>query len=282
MSAAKKMSDIKKHKDKVDEQWRESADWNSVAIRDEAKPAEILKLVLENGFMHVCQEKHPYFESDLNSSGLMLSNTDQFVNFPASSILAPKEVSPEKEQSLIKFEYNFSRASEKSEILKKMEEALVQTASSGTIRSDILLIADELSTNAIFNAPFVDLENTNSGASREDSSVHMSDGKSAKVFLAADESRLLIGCRDPYGTLNIDKLLTRVKSCYDNSVAANMNMTGSGGAGIGSFMVFNSAASYYVAVSEGKYTIVCCVLPMKMSNRARQELPKNLHFIKIK
>ena len=75
------------------------------------------------------------------------------------------------------------------------------------------------------------------------------------------------------------KLFKKIKSCYDTSVAANMNMSGGGGAGIGSFMVFNSAASYYAMVEAGQCTLVCCSVPLKMSSKARALLPKNLHFI---
>jgi hypothetical protein len=239
-------------------------------------------MAMAHGALHICQSGNPYFEKDLNTSAMLLNDEAAFSHYPAASILCPHEANSQKEASLILMNYIFDRVSQKQDLLTKLESTLAGTSASSSIRADILLIADELSTNAIFNAPFVDLDNTNPGASREDQGVKMHDGRSARFFIAADSERFVVGCCDPYGTLNLNKMLGRIKDCYDSGVSANIRMAGSGGAGIGSFMVFNSAASYYVDVAVGKHTMVCCTLPIKMSNRARQEMPKNLHFIKKK
>ena len=72
--------------------------------------------------------------------------------------------------------------------------------------SQVLGVADELVTNAVFNAPFVNESNTQPGANREDSSVKMTYNKEARFFMANNTDRVLIGCIDPYGSLNLNHL----------------------------------------------------------------------------
>jgi hypothetical protein len=282
MSAIKKNEDMSSYLSLIDEKWRDQAQLDKLLVCDRTLPSAALGIALTQDVLHICQSENPYFEKDLNSSAMLLNDASAFAHFPAASILCPQDANSKKEESLLLMDFSFDRVSQKPELLKKLESTLAGTTASSSIRADILLIADELSTNAIYNAPFVDLDNTAPGASREDQSVKMQDGRSARFFIAADDTRFVVGCYDPYGTLNLNKMLGRIKDCYDSGVSANIRMAGNGGAGIGSFMVFNSAASYYVGVSVGQYTMVCCTLPIKMSNRARQDMPKNLHFIKNK
>ncbi|MCB0351421.1 MAG: hypothetical protein KDD38_09575 [Bdellovibrionales bacterium] len=276
---AKKMQDNKQYEQHVLEHLRPGLNWDKIMVCDNVTPGNVIALALDAGYTHICQSSHPYFVPDLNTSALMLLEDKQFINYPLSSIITPSEVGPEAEANLTHFEYKFEQAGQKFTILQGVGKALGEKKVSPSIQADVLVIADELSTNAVFNAPFVDMENTASGASREDQSTRMHQGKSASIFLGANDTRLVIGCKDPYGTLNLMKLFVRIKKCYDTSVAENINMTGRGGAGIGSFMVFNSSASYYAVVEEGQCTMILCALPVRMSSKTRLEIPKNLHFI---
>jgi hypothetical protein len=100
------------------------------------------------------------------------------------------------------------------------------------------------------------------------------------LFLAHDESRLMVGCTDPYGSLGIARYLSKVKATYALGAAATMDF-GSGGAGIGSYIIFNTGASLYIGVKPGQSTVICCVLPLGMSNRKRAALSKHLHWIQL-
>jgi len=82
--------------------------------------------------------------------------------------------------------------------------------------------------------------------------------------------------------LSVNKLFKRIKNCYDTSVGDNINYSGAGGAGIGSYLIFNSSASYFAEVKVQSHTIVCCTVPLGMSSRARLNIAKNLHFFSHK
>lgn len=258
---------------------RQGVNWEQIMICDNVTPGNVIKMALDSGCTHICQSSHPYFIQDLNTSAVMLGDDKKFTSYPLSAILLPEAAGLMAESKFKVFEYSFDQAGQKSSILSGVSEALTRKKVSPSIQADIVVIADELSTNAVFNAPFVDMQNKGAGASRVAKNIKMHAGKHASVFLGADDTRVVIGCRDPYGTLNLMKLFVRIKKCYDTSVAETMNMTGRGGAGIGSFMVFNSSASYFAIVEEGQCTMILCALPIRMSNKVRLELPKNLHFI---
>lgn len=279
MSAAKKVTEMMEYENEVHEQLRAFVKWDKIKICDSHTPSEVIGFALDAGFTHVCQTLHPHFKADLNTSALMIGEENKFINFPLSSIFSPEKASQQTENEFEIYKYDFDKAVEKSKVLQDISEVLQLKSVAGSIIGDITAITDELFTNAIYNAPFMDLANTMPGADREDQTVKLHRGKKASIFLGASDNRLVIGCRDPYGTLNLMRLLDRVKKCYDTSLAESMNMMGTGGAGIGSFMVFNSCASYYAAVEKNQCTMICCSLPMKMNSRTRSVLPKNLHFI---
>lgn len=252
-----------------------------VLVVENLNPVDLLNLALEKGSHHTVQSNSVTFDRELLAAAKLVVQPKRLEEFPISAILNPAECGSEKEIELTLLNERFSLASEKSHILRLVETILDGKIKSTGLRADIITVADELLTNAIFNAPFVDLGNTTPGESRENPGVKMTEGKSGRFFLGATSDQIVIGCRDPYGSLNPQRLLERVRNCYQKSVAATMNMEGAGGAGIGSFMIYNSSSSYYVAVDQLKTTIVCAVLPLKGSGRQRQEAPKSLHIINL-
>jgi hypothetical protein len=252
-------------------------------IQTDAIPPEgVITFVLDNGATQVIQGSHPFPDGEQNTTNLLHTNPSAFFAHPVSAVFSPQNYGQESDNQFMIYSRRFTEAQEKRSMILDIENALSQKVKAMSLRADIMTISDELITNAIFNAPFVDSENSASGASRDDRTTHMHEGMYGELFIAADADRILVVCRDSYGTLNPEKMLTRVRNCYVSGVAANINMSGGGGAGIGSYMIFNSSISFFVAVHAGKNTVVGCVLPLKGSSRAREAMLKNLHYIFLK
>lgn len=249
---------------------------------DSKDPVKVISLVLDEGFGQVVQNSHPFPENERNTTALIERNPSAFFEHPVSAVFDPENFGAETDSKYMLYHRKFSEAQEKRQMIREIEGALNGKVKSTSLRADVMTISDELITNAIFNAPFVDSDNTSSGASREDQSITMDAGMFGEIFVASDGVRMLVVCRDPYGSLNPDKMLTRVRNCYTQGVAANINMSGGGGAGIGSYMVFNSSVSFFVAVKQGKSTVIGCIVPLKGSGRAREAMLKNLHYIFLK
>ncbi|OFZ10818.1 MAG: hypothetical protein A2Z20_01315 [Bdellovibrionales bacterium RBG_16_40_8] len=276
---ALKKNELQIYENMISKDLRSNLDWDKVIVCENSSPGDVLAIALNTTYRHICQTGNPFFIQDLNTASLMLGESDKFYEMPISSILSPTAVSKESEESLLLFKQSFNRAEQKSGIISGIEEKLKHTAGAASTLSDLLSIADELYTNAIYNAPFVNLENSVPGASRKNPYVRMHQNKSATIFLGTDSSRVVIGCADSYGSLNLIKLFKRIKGCIEKGPAAIMNISEEHGAGIGSFLIFHKSTGYYAIVEPEKRTIICCVLPLKVRNRTRLEMPKNLHFI---
>lgn len=252
-----------------------------ICLTNVDEPVEVLDMVIGNKVSNLCQSSHKQLSEELNTSAKMIFEPTEFVANPLSSILSPQTANADHERILTHFLYDFDSATQKTEALEQLKTYLETISKSESFHSDILSAADELFTNAVFNAPFIDPNtNENLGKDRTDSSTKMEKG-SAQLFAGTHDNRLVLGCRDPYGTLQLDSLVKKIRKVYKDGVGQSINM-GPGGAGIGSYLVFNTGTSYYVGVIEGQATVVCFSVPLKMSSRKREQMPKNVHFFEVK
>ncbi len=231
-----------------------------------------------NHINHFVNENRADFINELNFSAAVQQNPEQFFKDPAKTVFQFKDNSNSNE--LYKREYNSNN--EKPTILDEVDTVSDQNNFPNSTKGITRCILDELFTNTIYNAPFMDFENNNSGASRSNNDIILPEGKMSEVFLATNSSEILIGCRDPFGTLNLDYIKKKIFNCYKNGVSNSMNKENTGGAGIGTYMVIESSCTYFAATNKGRETIVATAIPLKMSNIKRTEHPKNYHFINIK
>lgn len=293
MSAARKLSsEMIEIFERIDKRWHtdvevvdldqiqdQGADYSKViGVSSQMDSTTLLDMILQSNLGHICQTNNSGFDRELNVAALMITDPNSFLSWPIASIIDPQNVDESRERKLKIFDRPFSKAREKSNVLDELVDCLEGVTKSQSLISDLRGVADELYTNAVFNAPFVNPTNhSNPGIDRNDLSIEITNGAEARLFTGISDDHLILGCQDPFGSLSVKKLLRRIRECYDRGLADTMNM-GSGGAGIGSFMVYNASVSYYVAVVKGQSTTVCCSVPYKMSSRKRSQLPKNLHF----
>jgi len=254
-------------------------DNSAICMQSRQSPLQVLETALSGGVNHVCQDENPFSKTEIKTAEIMLKDPHAFLKSPVSCILFPEHVQTANEDAVVMWKRDFSKAAEKRQTLQDLKVEMAQKNVNNSTSSDILLIADELFTNAIFNAPFA-AEDISPKVSRTDHSICMKSGDHGTLFMTCTDDRIIVGCRDPYGQLEIEKLLTRIRDCYKEGVAKKMNM-GEGGAGIGSFMIFDSVSNYYAAVHKEKTTLLAVSIPLKMSSRKRAEVYKNLHWINL-
>jgi len=279
---AKKILSVANYAHHVEPTLRDGLDRDKILICDQLSPSEVIGQALDYKFQHICQISHPAFDSEINASALMVKDVGYFLDNPLTSVLASQKRNQVTDGKFELYRAIFTNSNQKNKILNDMSDRLKSMKMPSTLTSDARIVADELITNAIYNAPYVNLENENLGASRTPPEVRMTGGKSGSITLGINDQTLAICCIDPYGTLNIPKLLARVKNCFDQGVASNMRMNESYGAGIGSFMTYNASMSYYAVVEERVRTMICGLLPLNMSAKIRTTVSKNLHYEIIK
>lgn len=250
-----------------------------IGVSENLEPSQVLDLAIDSGLEHICQRSGHFFDEEVRSANCIIESPESYRTFPIATILTPEDLNDQSERALLCMERHFDSSLQKHDVLTELNNAMQSKGLSQTIVEDIIAVSDELYTNAIFNAPFVDRHTQkNPGVSRNTSEVKLEGGKFARLFLAHDENRLLVGCEDPYGSLNLNRYLKKIRNTYQRGPAAAINF-GPGGAGIGSYIIFNAGSSLYFGVWPGHVTIVCCLVPLGMSNRKRVQLAKHVHWI---
>lgn len=244
-------------------------------------PTQVVESVLQANALHLCQTDGDCLTDELNASAIMLTDPHRFLNFPVSTILSPLESGAESEKKLTMIEGRFQKAKEKPAMLANIRAHLENLKKNESVISDVGLIADEMFTNAVFNAPFVDPKTGhNPGIDRDDETVQMSAQNFGDFKVGYNDNRIVIVCKDPYGSLQIKKFLQRIYKCCTSGLSQSIHM-GAGGAGIGSYMVFNASSSLYLGVISNKMTIVAAVIQWKWSSRKRSEAARNIHLFQL-
>lgn len=248
-----------------------------IGVAEGLESMEAISLAKKHGLKHLVNTSKADYQRELNVAAHMIEKSDELFKYPVASVFTPEAVDERNEDKFKFVEYEFSKSTEKYNALILLEVELEKISSNESLITNIRTIADELFTNAVYNAPNKakgKIDHRNQGA-------QMDAGKSAKIFLAKDEKMLLIGCIDPYGSLHPGDLITRIDNCYSNGVAQSMSMSEMGGAGIGAYMAFDLSTSFYVGVNPGVASIVMCAIPLHVSNRKIQKMPKNYHFLRV-
>ncbi len=126
-------------------------------------------------------------------------------------------------------------------------------------------VFEELFMNAMIDAP------------REAKSASLAS--ETLFYLGSDESRLGLACHDHYGSLDIEKLLKRMRKVYEEGAGKAINLSGPGGAGLGCIIMLEKSALICFGVVRGKATVVSCLVYRHFSNKQRTELKKSLHLV---
>ena len=177
-------------------------------------------------------------------------------------------------------EVNVFKRGDKRETLEAIKKKLTELNINSSLITEVCIVADEIVSNAIFNAPFVPLDNHKSGVNRKGKMLRDNITLLAKFQLHVSEKALMITCVDTFGRLNISAFLKRILDCYHQGISKKMNM-GEGGAGIGSHMIYNQSMALYLAVHKEKSTCVAASFARNLSAKKRESINKSLHIFEI-
>lgn len=237
-----------------------------IAVTDAMPPGEVIRLAHAGTLRHIVQKDNLAFDSEIGLSKVMIERPEVFLDHPTETILGLGEAA----SHLPNLEVKFSTSERKHTAMMQFSSFIQALPGSRSIRDQAIVIADELYTNGAKNA-WQNRLTPGEGPVRPGT---------VEFFARSDDQRLIIGCRDSFGELGLARVLSRIQTCYQNGVAQSINQ-GSGGAGIGSFLVFNSCISYYAGVELGKRTVVCVALPLGISLRETAGLTKNIHLLSV-
>ncbi|MGE3386047.1 MAG: hypothetical protein AB7K41_04900 [Bdellovibrionales bacterium] len=202
------------------------------------------------------QKNKEGFCQDLKLAGLLVEHPDQYFT------QGPLIVTAGQLQSCQIF---FDSAADKEKTFDRAIGFLDALQSEITNQAAVVVL-EELFMNATIDAP--------KEAQRKGLQPNK---KQCEFYLCHDENTLQISCSDPYGSLDLKKLLARMDEVYRKGAGEAINFDGAGGAGIGCYLLFEQCKTLIIGVRPGLQTKVSCLIPLKMSRRRKSEISKSLH-----
>lgn len=231
-----------------------------VLVVEKVKLSDLIALA-DMGFEHMVQREREDFAQELLASSLMVVRPKAFLNNPVPFFLsgfASEKMIADPDRNLV---MRFTKSSEKNTLLEWLEAFLDRDKRTATIRDLCLQAADEMITNALFNAPtrpsgkraFKDLA--------RNSDIELPANKSASIFACFTEKRVVLGCQDAFGSLEKSTLMQHLSAMFKDPLA-QINFSG-GGAGLGFRYLLENAANFYVLVHPGVSTLTACGFLLK-------------------
>ncbi len=231
-----------------------------VLVVRNVKLVDIVALA-DMGFEHIVQIEREDFAQELLAASLMTLRPKAFLKNPVPFFLsgfASEKVLGDPDKHLI---MRFIKQSEKNTLMDWLKAFLDRDPRTQTIRDLCLQAADEMITNALFNAPvrpsgkraFKDLA--------RNSEIELPTNKAATIFACFSEQRIVIGCEDAFGSLEKPLLMEHLRSMFKEERAV-VTYSG-GGAGLGFRYLLENAANFYVLVDQGKSTLIACGFMLK-------------------
>ncbi|MGE4131329.1 MAG: hypothetical protein AB7F86_06800 [Bdellovibrionales bacterium] len=246
----------------------------TVVVVDGARLIDVLNLS-GLGFEHIIQAKREDFANELLASSLMCVRPDSFRANPIPFFLGGFGSFDAKMNQDNHLMMRFGKPSEKTVTMDWIADFLDGNAKAKTLRDLVLQVADEMMTNALFNAPVSKGKTHLFKHLPRDAPVELSSRMAPTVFLSLVKSRLVIGCKDEYGTLTQKQLLTHLKISSTQGKAV-LRPGGVGGAGLGFRLLIENSSNFYCLVEKGRFTIVACSFLLK-GLRANRNTPKHFH-----
>ena len=141
--------------------------------------------------------------------------------------------------------------------------------------------AHELLMNAMYDAP-VDHTGQPRYASDRRADVTLEEHEVPNLRLTVDSSHLSLDIEDPFGRLPRSKLFGGILRGRSGAVAERATSVldvSAGGAGLGLFNLYNTAAVLRVEVVPGRRTLVSWMLDRTVNARSQRSMARSLYYI---
>jgi len=227
----------------------------------------------QTGVWNSIQDDPEVLSHGLPLSARLIQGPQVFFENPTREILIPQLNDPSSQTNLSERRWKFRSTAEKNLVMKMVAQFINDIPGAHGVTETILAIADELFTNALFNAPFDDLDST-----LDRSTLVVLDAEmSAELIIGHTKDKIFLGCTDAYGTLNCERLIKRIFNGFKDGISSALNME-RGGAGIGMLRMVDLSAHIFVLVERNKKTLIGCGFPLNRSPKKIRTAPKNFYF----
>lgn len=243
---------------------------NKVAVGDHVQTSAFLKAFVENKLSNIVQTSNDDLPYELFIASIILKKPRLFLNNPLT-ILNSQDSSA---TAMRVWQENFNCTEHKERVLESIHKFIGNHKSMNRLSDNILIIIDELFSNALFNAPVDEdgyriFKNMN-----RNEKVRYPGNKNAKIFAVHTANDLFIGAVDPWGSVDRDGICQALYHAYNQATVTE----NSKGAGFGLRMMLDRSRSLYFLSELGKRSLICCHMRLNISLKKIENVPKQLHI----
>jgi hypothetical protein len=164
-------------------------------------------------------------------------------------------------------------------ILNELEDFLDRLDCYKPVKHSVLLVADELVMNAIFNAP-LDADGRPRYATLDRSKdLELEPHEHAVLHYACDGRHIALAVKDPFGSLDREVLVRYLQNYFEGGPAAVEEKEA--GAGLGLYMVINSITQLTFNIHSGIATEVIAMFYVHGGSLAFQSSGRSLNLFYI-
>ena len=241
-----------------------------VAIGDHIQTSAFLKAYVENKLSNVVQTSNDDLPYELFIASIILKKPRLFLNNPLT-ILNSQDTSA---TAMRVWQENFNCTEHKERVLESIHKFIGRNRSMNRLSDNILIVIDELFSNALFNAPVDEngyriFKNMN-----RNEKVRYPGNKNAKIFAVHTSNDLFIGAVDPWGSVERDGICQSLYRAYDAGTVSDESK----GAGFGLRMMLDRSRSLYFLSELGKRSLICCHMRLNISLKKVENVPKQFHI----
>lgn len=240
-----------------------------IAIGDHIATPKFLQAMVENKLSNVVQTSNDDLPYELFIASIILQKPRLFLNNPLT-LLNSQDASA---SAMRVWQENFNATEHKDKILESIHKFIGRNKSMNRLSDNILIVIDELFSNALFNAP------VDEGGYRifknmdRNEKVKYPGNKNAKIFAVHTANDLFIGAVDPWGSIDRTGICKSIYSAYTESKVAEGK-----GAGFGLRMMLDRARSVYILSEAKQRSLICCHMRLNISLKKVESVPKQLHI----
>lgn len=250
-----------------------------IVVSDRLSHSQVIEISHAGNIRHIVQFSHLDFEEEINLSARMICQPDHFLADVIHPLFGIENIDGTQAQLWVK-SYPFSSSKQKNGILNSMRTD-VSGFTNSSIAQFIISVADEMYTNAIFWGPQKMNRQSKFAKLRRDKEVRFNEGVQGELRLVRNTKKIYVGCTDPFGSLESERILGRLNDCYQKGVSSviNLDAVGIGGTGIGFYLMCEQGTNLVIGVKKNTVTHVFCEIPLRVSLSKFANMPKNLHIL---
>jgi hypothetical protein len=239
-----------------------------VVLTSEPRPEEMLDLVCQNGTHHVIarcgdSEVPPLRSIDRKEVLVTVEKILRGDLFGLDKYVSGFGIEPGR--------FQLRQASDRDELIECVQDYLRWIGAPRELRNGMALVADELATNAIYNAPCDDHGRPRYAAVDRRCKIALDPWEFASVEFASDGETFAISVTDYFGSLSPARIRDGLQRCLSSGDQIEQK---DGGAGLGLYTVLAACDQLVFNIDPGERTEVIAIANL---NKRGQERSRSLH-----